>query len=309
MPARTARRIGPASPGARERDDEPVGRRATAASISARMRGTLKSRGSGSDRGVHLAGGGVDAVAHRRPERARGLAVRHDRDPDGAPRRRASAAAGSAAAAAAALDHEVGLAHLLRAAAAASRERQAAAPARPGSSRRLGPTAGGRPALARGAGAVGMRAPRRVPPPRRAVDRERARRARRRGPAARAGRCPRRLGAADAVVADLDDELAPSRRTARARGRLRRTCDVRQRLGDDEVRRRLDRRRRGAPRRPRCATSVDRTAAALASAPTPGPGRGRSARPGGCRARARAARRGRRRASRSSSTTRLGAAS
>ena len=94
--------------------------------------------------------------------------------------------------------------------------------------------------------ATGMLARSRVPPPRRAGDRE--------PPVERldavlealGARPARRVGAADAVVGDLDDDLVAVLRLEdldARHGRVRVLRDVGERLGGDVVRRGLDRRR------------------------------------------------------------------
>ena len=95
--------------------------------------------------------------------------------------------------------------------------------------------------------------------------------------------------AADAVVLDLDDErVVVVREPDRRVGRVRVLGDVRERLGDREVRGRLGDGREppvGQRRRPRPAP-----ARAPPASRSRGRGRGRSAPRGGCRGRARAAR-------------------
>ena len=103
----------------------------------------------------------------------------------------------------------------------------------------------------------------------------------------------RRVGAADAVVAHLDDRVAvqPLDANVRRRSRLGVLRHVRQRLGDDVVRGRLD--RPTAAARPGRSRSSRAAAHGRRARRAPARGHGRSARPDGCRVRARAARRAR----------------
>ena len=73
MPARTARRIAGATAGVGDRDHEPVGLGSRPPGRSARSCASTRERVGRlvGDRDVHLARGGVDAVADDRPERAR----------------------------------------------------------------------------------------------------------------------------------------------------------------------------------------------------------------------------------------------
>ena len=100
----------------------------------------------------------------------------------------------------------------------------------------------------------------------------------------------RRVGAADAVVAHLDQREAvlAADRDLRVRG-LRVLRDVRQRLGDDEVGGRLD--RVGQPVGRDLLDARPAAARGRRATRAPPAGRGRSAPPGGCRAPARAGRR------------------
>ena len=99
-----------------------------------------------------------------------------------------------------------------------------------------------------------------------------------------------RIGAAAAVVGDLDRQHAVGERDAHVgAGRLRVADDVGQRLGGEEVRGGLDRRRAALlGRRTRGRPAATRGGPACAAR---GRGRARSAPRDGCRARARAARR------------------